>query len=196
MYSLQHPSNFSLLFHLLRIWTLWASSFGLSLIVDFIFPFVVFLTMNSVIIHTIRTGKLLSATSQSNQRAQTHDKQIFVILLLVSFTFLILTTPTYILFLLKLIIDFNQVAPKYHAANRLFYSVAQKWNYTNNGINFFLYILSGTKFRNDFLQMFCQKMPNTNITMHSDVSTNSVGDVRSKNTRNPTTSDVTVDAIV
>ena len=36
----------------------------------------------------------------------------------------------------------------------LFYNVAQKLYYTNNGINFFLYVMSGTKFRTDLIGLF------------------------------------------
>ena len=131
--------------------TLGTLYYVLSVSLDFVFPFIDLLTMNSVIIHTIQTRETLAATDQSDQQSKMHEKQIFAILLLVSFTFLILTTPTYVLFLLNLIMDYSKVSPKYQAANRLFYSIAQKLNYTNNGINFFLYILPGTKFRNDFI---------------------------------------------
>ena len=56
-----------------------------------------------------------------------------------------------------MIVDFNKSA-KYRAGFSLFYIVSQKTWYTNNAINFFLYILSGTKFRNDFLHLFnCNK---------------------------------------
>ena len=153
--------------------TLGTLYYGLSLILDFAFPFVALLTMNSVIIHTIRTREFLSATKQSDKTCQTHDKQIFIILLLVSFSFLILTSPSYILFLLNLIIDFNQVVPKYQAANRLFHSITQKLDCTNNGINFFLYILSGRKFRNDLVQVVQCNRKNANFTVRSNVGTSS-----------------------
>ena len=35
----------------------------------------------------------------------------------------------------------------------LFYSVAQKTYYTNYAMNFFLYVISGKKFRADFVQL-------------------------------------------
>ena len=36
----------------------------------------------------------------------------------------------------------------------LYYNVAQKLHYTNHGINFFLYVISGQKFRNDLVRLF------------------------------------------
>ena len=117
---------------------------------NYTFPFVALLVMNSFIIHTIRSRKILSATNQQEQQS---DRQVFIILLLVTFSFLILTTLTYVFFLFNMITDFDQ-SPKYQATYHLFVNVSQKTWYTNNGINFFLYILSGTKFRNDFLRLF------------------------------------------
>ena len=76
-----------------------------------------------------------------------------MILLLVTFSFLLLTTPAYMFFLFSMIIDFGQ-SPKHQADFQLFFSTSQKTWYINNGINFFLYILSGTKFRNDFINLF------------------------------------------
>ena len=131
--------------------TLGTTYYWLSFIANFSFPFVALLIMNSFIIHTIRTRRSLTATNE--QPLKTSDKQIFAILLLVTFSFLILTTPDYLFFLFNMVIDFNQ-SPGYKAQYYLFYSAAQKAWYANHGINFFLYILSGTKFRNDFKGMF------------------------------------------
>ena len=129
--------------------------YWLSFIVNYSFPFVALLVMNSFIIHTIQTRNKFT---EMEQKMKTSERQIFIILLLVTFSFLLLTTPAYMLFLFNMIIDFNQ-SPKHKADFELFYVVSQKTWYTNNGINFFLYILDGTKFRNDFKHLFecCKK---------------------------------------
>ena len=155
--------------------------YWLSFIVNYSFPFAALLVMNSFIIHTIRSRKNLTTTDQPNQRAKSSERQIFIILLLVTFSFLILTTPSYMLFLFTMIVDFSQ-SPRYEAGFRLFYSLSEKTWYTNNGINFFLYILSGTKFRNDLKQLFgCDKVKtskgftgggNSAVTSMSVVSAN------------------------
>ena len=126
--------------------------YWLSFVVNYMFPFVALLVMNSFIIHTIRNRKNLAA-GQSGQHQKSSDSQIFIILLLVTFSFLLLTTPAYMLFLFNMIIDFNQ-SPRHQAGFQLFYSISEKTWYTNNAINFFLYIMSGTKFRKDFLLLF------------------------------------------
>ena len=127
--------------------------YWLSFVVNYSFPFVSLLFMNCFIIHAIRTRKKLSVTNENDTKFKTSEKQIFIILLLVTFSFLLLTTPAYMLFLFNMIIDFNQ-SPKSQADFQLFFASSQRAWYTNNGINFFLYILSGTKFRNDFLRLF------------------------------------------
>ena len=53
-------------------------------------------------------------------------------------------------FLCNKVVDFTQ-SSRYQAGFHLFYSLAEEYN---NGINFFLHILSGTKFRNDLKQLF------------------------------------------
>ena len=133
--------------------------YWLSFIVNYAFPFMALLIMNSFIIHTIRNRLKLSGTNES--QFKTSDKQIFMILLLVTFSFLVLTTTAYMLFLFNMIVNFNKSA-KYKAGFSLFYTVSQKTWFTNSAINFFLYILSGTKFRNDFLYLFgCNKKKDT-----------------------------------
>ena len=167
--------------------TLGTMYYGLSVILDFIFPFVALLAMNSVIIHTIRTRKILSVTSQKGQKDQKfkmHEKQIYAMLLLVSFAFLILTTSPYVLFLFNLIIDFNQLSPKYQAAHVLVYSITQKLNCTNNGINFFLYVLSGKKFRDDFLQLFRCRRHNKTFMTNSSFTNSTAVDLTDRRTEN------------
>ena len=59
--------------------------------------------MNSFIIQTIRSRKTLTVASQTEQRTKSSDTQIFIILLLVTFSFLLLTIPAYMLFLFNMI---------------------------------------------------------------------------------------------
>ena len=142
--------------------------YWLSFVVNFSFPFVALLIMNSFIIHTVRNRVQATSTNTNAPRVKTSDKQIFIILLLVTFSFLVLTTPSYMLFLFNMIIDFDK-STEYKAGFSLFYTVSQKTWFTNNAINFFLYILSGTKFRNDFLHLFGYKRPpKRNVTNSVD----------------------------
>ena len=128
---------------------------------NFILPFISLLTMNIVIIHTLmmRTSKNLIQNRDQPSKMKNTEKQIYITLLLVTFGFLVLTTPVYvrkILIYASLIV--NGKTPRNSALYFLLYHVAQKSFYTNNGINFFLYVISGQKFRTDLMNLFrCNK---------------------------------------
>ena len=120
--------------------------------------------MNSVIIHKIRNRFVLlkglslkSSNRDSNEggnsRAKNSELQIVAILLLVTFAFLVLTTPPYIFFFFVMFIDFS-ASPRLFAGYYLFYNVVHKLHITNHGINFFLYVISGKKFRTDLRNLF------------------------------------------
>ena len=150
--------------------------YWLSFVLQFAFPFVSLLIMNSVIIHTLRNRNgpkresNISTISQNRDQGQSQgqgqnfkiknsQKQIFAILLLVTFGFLILTTPAYLFFIFNMFIDFT-VSPKVFAAYHLFSNIAQKLHFTNHGINFFFYVISGQKFRTDLVKLFKIKAGN------------------------------------
>ena len=86
------------------------------------------------------------------------DKQVYVTLLSVTFSFLVLNTPVYTYALIANIAGYNPETPYYIAATFLFLEVAKKMVYTNYGINFFLYVISGPKFRNDLVTLFRSRM--------------------------------------
>ena len=139
--------------------------YWLSFIVSFALPFVLLLIMNSVIIHTLRQRSkmdLKRSEGQGDKKCQSpkgknFEWQIFIMLLSVTFTFLTLTTPMYVLIFYVNFYDGN--TPYYYAGYYLFYNVGNKSFFTNNGINFFLYVMSGQKFRNDLMKLFhCNKI--------------------------------------
>ena len=132
--------------------------YWLSFVIHYALPFVLLLIMNSVIIHKIRNRSIKSeknVDSIQNQASniKTSEKQVFVILLLVTFAFLILTTPGYMLFLFLMLVNFF-ASPTLFASYYLLYNVAHKLHITNHGINFFLYVISGKKFRTDLVNLF------------------------------------------
>ena len=144
--------------------------YWLSFILHYALPFVLLLSMNCIIIHTIRSSakfrtKLESAPENSEgqgpsqghiPKTKSSENQVYIVLLLVAFGFLILTTPGYLLFLFIMVVDFT-TSPKVYAGFYLFFNVAQKLHYTNHGINFFLYVMSGQKFRRDLIKLFTVK---------------------------------------
>ena len=130
-----------------------------SFVFKFAVPFVLLLTMNSVIIHILRkrsNSNLVRSDTQGQSegsKMKSSEKQTFTILLLVTFAFLILTIPQYSLFLYINFVDYKTSA-RHFAGFVLFHSVGQKVDYTDYGINFYLYIISGQKFRTDLVNFF------------------------------------------
>ena len=137
--------------------------YWLTEILIFVFPFLSLLTMNSAIIHTLRKRsklKILELESQGqtegqNVKSKHHEKQVVTTLLLVTFVFLILNIPLRtMVFYLNF---YTGNTPFYYASLHLLYQAGQKAFYTNHGINFFLYVISGQKFRTDLRNMFIFK---------------------------------------
>ena len=141
--------------------------YWVSFLLNFAVPFVLLLSMNSVIIYKIQNRSILTyqrnatVSAEDNNKKQdskvkNSERQIFTILLLVTFGFLILTTPAYVFMLVSMFVDFT-TTPKLYATFYLFYNVAQKMHLTNHGINFFMYVISGKKFRTDLIKLFKRK---------------------------------------
>ena len=133
--------------------------YWMSFVIQFIIPFVLLLLMNSIIIHKIRTRSVFkqekgsTENSTENSKTKNPESQMFAILLLVTFAFLMLTTPSYVFFLYVRIVDYTRT-PEKMARYYLFYNSAHKMSISNHGINFFLYVISGQKFRTDLKNLF------------------------------------------
>ena len=132
-----------------------------SFIIIFALPFILLLVMNCVIIFKLHErSKSSVATPRTQDKAQNNkmkssDKQVYIMLLLVTFAYLILVTPmTTYSTLYSSVIGPRIKSAKMFAGIYLYYHIGHKLNSTNNGINFFLYVMSGQKFRNDLLNLF------------------------------------------
>ena len=141
----------------------------LTEVVIYIFPFLSLLTMNSVIIHTLRKrsksnilgSKTQDETAGQQSRNKNPEKQIVIMLLLVTFVFLTLNLPVRSI---AFYVNFTSGnTPYYYAGLHLFYQFGEKSYYTNHGINFFLYVISGQKFRTDLRNLFRPKKQNKNL---------------------------------
>ena len=142
--------------------------------------------MNSVIIHTLRTRSQLKISDSENQvqgesqgegqkfKSTNTEKQIFVILLLVAFSFFVLISPFYAFHMYVEFVGINE-SPSAFAEFFLFYQIMHKMYYTNNAINFFLYVISGQKFRKDLINLFTRnkgkfkEMLSRNVSDNEDV---------------------------
>ena len=140
--------------------------YWLSFVLNFAFPFISLLTMNAFIIQTIRNRfNVPNAAGEGHGQSQGQGPknksatttQIYIILLLVTFSFLVLTTPGYVILLYIMKVDYDK-SPKAFAKFYFLDNIGQKTYYTNCGINFFLYVLSGKKFRTDLMKLLsCYK---------------------------------------
>ena len=98
-------------------------------------------------------------------KMKSSENQMFVLLLLVSFAFLICSISHYSL-LLYINLVYYRKSPPLLAGFHLFHSIGQKAYYTNYGINFYLYIISGQKFRSDVVNLFkCRKKQEMDTAM-------------------------------
>ena len=140
--------------------------YWLSFSINFALPFLLILVMNSFIIHTICSRSMpkdpASQVGNREDRSKKPDVQILVILLLVTFGFLLLSIIAYTFFLCAMVIDFFKT-PYAYAQYHLLYNVSQKLYYTNHGANFFFYVISGSKFRADLKAIFCSKERRTHL---------------------------------
>ena len=154
-----------------------------SMVLNFAVPFVLLLTMNSFIIHKIRSRPQLSGVRSQDQdqgqvegqipKMKSSEMQIYIILLLVTFGFLTLTTPAYALFIYMMFYNYQKSAYAFAGFN-LFYSVAQKTYYTNYAINFFFYVISGKKFRSDLINLLKFSKRERQLTSISHTSSSSI----------------------
>ena len=101
-----------------------------AFVLTYVIPFVLLLSWNTVIIHTLRQRSTILNISGSEVQGQGSkikhsDKQIYIMLLLVTFSFLILTGPVYCLILYAQFSDIRS-GPMAYASYYLFFEVGYK----------------------------------------------------------------------
>ena len=110
----------------------------------------------------IRNASNKSKSSQRKRGARaggaegvggSRERQLTLMLLLVTFTFLLLTLPQYVRYLAAVVWNYT-ATPEDYADYILLAHVTNKVFYVNNACNFFLYCISGRKFRKDFRDLF------------------------------------------
>ena len=142
-------------------------------------PLSMLIYMNFVIVQTVRksrqmfkgntvttgAGKVPTTNKGMDTRQRTMknaESQLTIMLLLVTTLFIILLLPIYIrLIYVTFVVITN---PSEHASSILFFQITYKLLTTNNGINFFLYCISGRKFRNDLKEVLCGVVKSSDST--------------------------------
>ena len=122
--------------------------------------------MNYVIVKEVRnsreffeandetTGKGRDQGMETRKKTmKSAENQLTIMLLLVTTLFLILLCPTYFRFIYLLFA--KRDTPFKYAQAMLLSEITGKLYGSNSGINFFLYCISGKKFRNDLREILC-----------------------------------------
>ena len=107
-------------------------------------------------VYRISHGPLINTTSQMLQRT----RHVIILTSLISITFILFITPLSISFALETKLDENIQYALYNDENRaVFNFIAECFYLCNPTCNFFLYIISGKRFRNSLKSVFCKPSP-------------------------------------
>ena len=130
----------------------------INFLVNFIIPFSLLIHMNHAIVKAVRNSRKMfrtkdQGTDTRRRSMKNAENQLTTMLLLVTTLFLILLFPAYIRFIYSTFV--GRDTPSKYAISLLMFEITHKLYNTNNGINFFLYCLSGERFRNDLRKVLC-----------------------------------------
>ncbi|KAK6166272.1 hypothetical protein SNE40_023008 [Patella caerulea] len=138
-------------------------------------PLVSLFSLNILIIRNLRRSKAIKSqmthVPPKNQRQQKGteksplstkaktQKQVTLMLILVSFAFLFLAAPVALLTLVETYLWISTSVEE-QVVHNLVHAVVDNLMYTNHAINFILYMLSGNKFRKEFKRFLCSRGQN------------------------------------
>ena len=138
----------------------------INFVINFIIPFSLLIHMNYAIVKAVRNSRIMFSSNTAiispktklgmDRRRRTMnsaENQLTIMLLLVTILFLILLFPTYIRFIYSTFV--GRDTPSKYATSSLMLEITYKLYNTNSGINFFLYCISGERFRNDLRKIMC-----------------------------------------
>ena len=129
----------------------------ITFLVNFVIPFSMLIYMNHAIVKAVRSSRKMFRAGEDQRMDKRHrtmksaENQLTIMLLLVTMLFLILLFPTYLRFIYSTFV--GRDTPSKYASSMLFFQITYKLYTTNNGINFFLYCISGERFRNDLKEI-------------------------------------------
>ena len=141
-------------------------------------PFTLLLIMNSIIINALRNRGIFLKAEQNGTDDKAKDdtaktnRQLTITLLSVTFAFIILCAPQYMRYVTYNLKSYT-TSPEDYAMYILAAHGSNKFFFTNNAVNFFLYCIGGSKFRQDLWNIFCKKSK-TNRRMTSSATAMSV----------------------
>ena len=148
-----------------------------TIVINAMIPFTLLIHMNYAIVKAVRTSRKMfrsdngTAVVEARQKTmKSAENQLTTMLLLVTTLFLILVVTTYIRFIFAAFIVPD--TPSKLATSMFIFEISYKLYVTNSGINFFLYCVSGQKFRNDLKEIVCCKRRSIYSSTNSHSNTN------------------------
>ena len=136
----------------------------IDFLVYFFIPIAIILIGNSAtVVKVYKSSKVIMTTgSQIRRRRNLH---ILFITLLISCAFVVLVSPFSLFFALKNYV-FNDVEAFYSSSNteQIVETVVYILVFVNSAINFFLYILSGSRFRRNLMAVFKTERDSSSIS--------------------------------
>ena len=129
--------------------------------------------MNYVIVKTVRNSlKMFRGDAPTQKTMKSAENQLTIMLLVITTLFLILLLPTYVRFIYTAFVSSD--TPTKFATSIFISEISYKLYVTNHGINFFLYCVSGKKFRSDLKQIVCciSRSSSCSASEESRVNTN------------------------
>lgn len=153
-YQCEGTANFTKLVQ--DIWP-WVDAFLYSFL-----PFVVISVINSLIIHQVvqahrSRSSLQSNIDQRNNRVQETSLKLTMMLLTISFAFLLTTLPMNISLIGTAFYNRYSNDLRFTARFKLVRTITELLMYLNHSMNFYLYCATGQKFRQQLLLLFCHK---------------------------------------
>ena len=126
----------------------------LSFVLNAVIPFTMLIYMNFVVVQSVRQSRKMFRTNDGTttgidtrqKSMKSAENQLTIMLLLVTTLFLILLCPTYFRFIY--LVFAKRDTPFEYAKSMIIFQISGALYITNNGINFFLYCISGQRFRN------------------------------------------------
>ena len=128
----------------------------IDIMVGSILPFILLIVCNCIIISRVLSSNKQFAKKQREAQQQSNAKvtNMTVMLLTLSFSFLIFTLPVMVYFLGRRYWN-TDGDPHTKQKLRLFYTVASTLQGINHAVHFLLYSVSGTTFRKELTDMIC-----------------------------------------
>ncbi|CAH1795863.1 unnamed protein product [Owenia fusiformis] len=129
-----------------------------------IIPFFILTTCNGIIIHALKKRKQQVANlgvTQNNPMMKARAVSITMMLLVISFSALVLTLPLNLLIFLAPLVENGTIDPKTFS---IIFAVCLRLYFANNALNFYLSLIGGQKFKNDAKTLLCKCTPSQRET--------------------------------